>query len=109
MQPATCRGQRGHNRRRQVQENYNRIHNITPATIQKNIVSIFDFGSETRASRRLPRVAETAAQYKSLDDLEEVVKNLEDEMHQAARDLEFERAAELRDQIKELQKLIVFA
>ena len=97
------------NRRRQVQENYNRIHNITPATIQKNIVSIFDFGSETRASRRLPRVAETAAQYKSLDDLEEVVKNLEDEMHQAARDLEFERAAELRDQIKELQKLIVFA
>jgi excinuclease ABC subunit B len=41
--------------------------------------------------------------------LEDVINTLENEMHQAARDLEFERAAELRDQIKELQKLIVFA
>ena len=54
-------------------------------------------------------MAETVAEYKSMDDLEEVIKRLESEMHQAAKDLEFERAAELRDQIKELQKLIVFA
>jgi excinuclease ABC subunit B len=96
-------------RRRQLQEDYNRIHNITPATIQKDIMPIFDFGTDTDSPRGLPRVAETAAEYKSLDDLEDVIKTLENEMHQAARDLEFERAAELRDQIKELQKLIVFA
>ncbi len=96
------------NRRRELQENHNRIHNITPATIQKDITPIFDFGPETDATRGT-RVAETVVEYKSINDLEDVIKTLENEMHQAARDLEFERAAELRDQIRELHKMIVFA
>jgi excinuclease ABC subunit B len=47
------------------------------------------------------------AAYKSLDDIDAVIVSLKKEMNQAAKDLEFERAAELRDEIKALQKLIV--
>ena len=55
----------------------------------------------------IDHVAETMASFKSLDDIDAVVKSLEKEMNQAAKELEFEKAAELRDQIRNLQKLIV--
>ena len=48
------------------------------------------------------------SEYKSLEDLDKVIQSLESEMHAAAQELEFERAAELRDQIRTLKKLIVF-
>jgi excinuclease ABC subunit B len=47
------------------------------------------------------------AAYKSLDDIDSIIGSLKKEMTQAAKDLEFEKAAELRDEIKALQKLIV--
>jgi excinuclease ABC subunit B len=94
------------NRRRNIQQAYNRIHNITPETIQKDITQIFDFSSEREASAA-DHIAETVASYKSLDDIDTVISRLKKEMAQAAKNLEFERAAELRDEIRALQKLIV--
>ena len=93
-------------RRRKIQQAYNRAHNITPETIQKDITRTFDFGND-RGDSAHDHVAETVAAYKSLDDLDAVISALKKEMNQAAKDLEFERAAELRDEIKALQKLIV--
>jgi excinuclease ABC subunit B len=93
-------------RRRKIQQAYNRAHNITPETIQKDITRIFDFDND-RGDSAHDHVAETVAAYKTLDDLDAVISALKKEMKQAAKDLEFERAAELRDEIKALQKLIV--
>jgi len=93
-------------RRRKIQQAYNRAHNITPETIQKDITRTFDFGND-RGDSAHDHVAETVAAYKTLDDLDAVISALKKEMKQAAKDLEFERAAELRDEIKALQKLIV--
>ena len=94
------------NRRREIQQAYNLTHNITPTTIQKEITQIFDFSSE-RENSVPDHIAETLAAYKSLDDIDAVIGSLKKEMTKAAKDLEFERAAELRDEIKALQKLIV--
>jgi excinuclease ABC subunit B len=94
------------NRRRKIQQAYNRTHNITPETIQKDITQTFNFGND-RVDSANDQVAETAAAYTSLDDIDAVIVSLKKEMNKAAKDLEFERAAELRDEIKALQKLIV--
>ena len=89
-------------RRREIQQAYNQAHNITPETIQKDITRTFDFGSD-RADTAHDRIAETVAAYKSLDDIDSIIGSLKKEMAQAAKDLEFERAAELRDEIKALR------
>jgi excinuclease ABC subunit B len=94
-------------RRRKIQDAYNQAHNITPETIRKKVTQIFDFGQKVEAASP-DEVAEDLAQYKSLDDVDEVIKSLDSEMQAAAKALEFERAAELRDQIKRLKKLVVF-
>ena len=94
------------NRRRKIQRAYNRAHDITPETVQKDITQVFDFGDD-RADSAHDHVAEAVAAYKSLDDIDAVISSLKKEMNQAAKALEFERAAELRDEIKALQKLIV--
>ncbi len=94
------------NRRRKIQEAYNQRHGITPETIQKDITRIFDFGNENEDAAS-DHVAEAIEAYKSLDDIDAAIKSLEKEMDAAAKDLEFEKAANLRDQIRALQKLIV--
>jgi excinuclease ABC subunit B len=94
-------------RRRKIQHDYNLQHNITPKTIRKEVTQIFDFGKEVEATPEY-EVAEDFAKYKSLDDMDAVIRSLETEMQAAAKALEFERAAELRDQIQEFKKLIVF-
>ena len=54
------------------------------------------------------RVSEAVVRYDSMDDLDDIIKNLEKEMKAAADELEFEKAAELRDQIEAIKKMIVF-
>ncbi len=93
-------------RRREIQKAYNKKHNITPATIEKDIRTIFE--SIYEADYVTPQVAEPVAAYESFDNLDKMVDKLEKEMQQAAKDLEFERAVELRDQIKDLRELMVF-
>ncbi|MBE9543992.1 MAG: excinuclease ABC subunit UvrB [Proteobacteria bacterium] len=94
------------NRRRKIQQAYNQRHGITPQTIQKDITRIFDFGNK-KEDTAIDHVAQALEAYKSLDDIDSAVNSLKKQMHEAAKDLEFEKAANLRDQIRALQKLIV--
>jgi excinuclease ABC subunit B len=92
------------NRRRSLQETYNKRHGITPETVHKEIASIL--GSVYEADYvTVPVVSEPSAEYKSLDELEKTIEDLEQEMKKAAKELAFERAAKLRDQIKDLRRL----
>jgi excinuclease ABC subunit B len=94
-------------RRQKIQHIYNQQHNITPQTIHKEVTKIFDFGKGIEAAPE-NEVAEDLAEYKSLDDIDTVIRSLEAEMQAAVKSLEFEHAAELRDQIRDLKKLMVF-
>jgi len=86
-------------RRRRIQEAYNREHNITPQGIKKAIKDI---------TARVRAVAETRTPYAAApvakEDVARLIKELELQMKTAARNLEFERAALLRDRIIELRK-----
>jgi excinuclease ABC subunit B len=93
-------------RRREIQQAHNRAHGITPASVQKAVTGSFDFITAPPAAAH-GRVAEAAEAYEAIEDVDAEVRRLEKEMHQAARDLDFERAAGLRDRIRRLQRLIV--
>jgi excinuclease ABC subunit B len=86
-------------RRRQVQLDFNRDHNVIPQTIRKEIQRGIDY--EVQAWKRrveTPAIAEAEGDYVTASRLDE----LEKEMKQAAENLDFERAALLRDRIREL-------
>jgi len=94
-------------RRRAKQIAYNGEHGITPQTIRKAISDIMEgahAGAPQRA-RDYARVAETEAEYARLtpQQMSRRLKALEKQMYQHARDLEFEKAAEVRDQIRALR------
>ena len=85
-------------RRRQIQNDYNQAHGIVPKTVKKDIRSVIE----------ATKVAEDPAEYEGRSPLEmtrkelkDYVKKLEKEMKQAAADLQFERAAQLRDMLFE--------
>lgn len=90
------------NRRRQIQEAYNKAHGITPKTIHKKVRDLI----------RATKVAEAPIPYElqkdpesmSPKELQQWIQKLQKEMKQAASDLQFEQAALLRDQIMELKK-----
>ena len=92
------------NRRRKLQDTYNKRHGITPETIQKEITNILTSVYEADYVT-VPIVSESSVEYKSLDDLQKIIRELEAEMNNAVKELAFERAADLRDQIKELRAL----
>jgi excinuclease ABC subunit B len=92
------------NRRRRLQTAHNKKHGITPETIQKEITSIFSSVYEADYVT-VRKVSEPAAEFSSVDDLENIIRGLESEMKEAVKELAFERAAELRDRIKELREL----
>ena len=84
------------NRRRKLQQEYNKKHGITPTTIIKSV----------RDSIKAIQVAEIEEEYNISKDetIEEIISKLTDEMLKCATDMEFEKAAELRDKIKELEQ-----
>jgi excinuclease ABC subunit B len=86
------------NRRRAIQGDYNTANNITPQTIQKAIRHGIDVELKARRVAR-ELVAQSEAGY----DQQEMIRMLEQEMLEAANNLEFEKAAEIRDKIKELK------
>jgi excinuclease ABC subunit B len=92
------------NRRRRIQEEFNRKHNITPETIKKKIRDIRESIYE-RDYWTVPLVAEEKEEYVPLENIDETIEKLRKEMRKAAQELEFEKAAVLRDKIKELQKM----
>jgi excinuclease ABC subunit B len=71
------------------------------------VTETFDFGKRAELAPE-NGVAEAFAEYKTLDDIDTVIRSLEAEMQAAVKSLEFERAAELRDQVRDLKKLMVF-
>ncbi len=90
-------------RRRSIQLEYNRVHNITPTSIRKNIDNIL--GSPYEADYvTVPHMAEKEGGYVTLEDLEEMIVGLTTRMKDAAANLDFEKAAALRDQIRDLEK-----
>ena len=86
------------NRRRKIQEEYNKEHGITPKTIKKSI----------RETISITKQEEIEVEYKleSAEDIKKTITELTDEMLKYAANMEFEKAAEVRDKIKELEKLI---
>jgi excinuclease ABC subunit B len=92
------------NRRRNVQTAYNKKNGITPESIQKDITSILSSVYEADYVT-VPAVSEPRVDFRSVDELERIILELEEEMKRAAKELAFEKAAELRDQIKELREL----
>jgi excinuclease ABC subunit B len=89
-------------RRRQLQLEYNQKHGITPETVKK---AIKEFMPELARERKEKRAAKVAA--KPPADLAKLIKELEREMFAAAKRLEFERAAQLRDEIRELRRELI--
>lgn len=92
-------------RRREIQIEYNKKHNITPKTIVKKIEN--NLLSTLNSYREVEDVvAETMVDMGvSMKDLPKVINRLEKDMHKAAKLLDFERAAELRDKLKTLREL----
>ena len=86
------------NRRRGIQEKYNKEHNIVPKTIKKSV----------RDSIKATQTEDVGIEYKfeKEEDIKETINKLTDQMLEHASRMEFEQAAELRDKIKELEKLI---
>jgi len=90
-------------RRRAVQQEYNREHGITPETIKRGIPkALYDVSEADYVT--VPIAAEERAVYSADVHLKPLLVQLETEMKAAAKDLAFERAAELRDQIKALKQ-----
>ena len=90
-------------RRRQLQEAYNLEHGITPASIVKDIDDVLSSVYE-RDYVTVPLVKEPQETFRTRAELEAHTAELETEMRQAAANLEFERAAQLRDCVKELKQ-----
>ncbi|MBS0165968.1 MAG: excinuclease ABC subunit UvrB [Nitrospira sp.] len=90
------------NRRRGIQAEYNRIHGITPIGITKGIPSL-EYAVADLDYVQLPLAAESSAEYGHAESTDRLIQRLEIEMKVAAKELAFERAAELRNQIRALR------
>ena len=90
-------------RRRAIQRAFNEQHGITPETIRKSIDNVL--ASVYEADYVTVPVMEQKAEYVSIAEVPDLIAKLREEMKAAARDYEFERAAELRDRIRKLTEL----
>lgn len=102
------------NRRRKIQTEYNLEHGITPKTIYKSREEILSSTSIAELRKKeydnddasFAKVAEPIIKYMTDDQKKDLIEQMTEEMLTAAKDLEFERAANLRDEIERLQKLV---
>ena len=93
-------------RRRKIQEEYNRVHGITPQTVKKSVRNIMASIYEADYST-IPTVSDTQEDYVPLKEIPAMLQKLKREMKEAASHLEFERAAELRDRIYRLEEAAI--
>jgi excinuclease ABC subunit B len=91
------------NRRRKIQEEYNRVHNITPQSVKKSIRNILASIYEADYFS-VPTVADAIEDYVPVKEIPAMVQKLRKEMKEAASHLEFERAAQIRDKIQRLEE-----
>jgi excinuclease ABC subunit B len=94
-------------RRRLLQQEYNDRYGITPETIRKSIGEILGSVYEQDYAA-IPEIAEKDLLYETPEEVEREINRLHKEMKKAARKLEFEKASELRDRIKELRQMELF-
>ncbi len=102
------------NRRRKLQEEYNKEHGITPKTIYKSVEEILSSTSIADVRKKdyekeeaqFLKVAEPVVRFMSKEQKLELIEQMNEEMLAAAKDLEFERAAFLRDEIEKMKKLV---
>ncbi|MEE8113715.1 MAG: helicase-related protein, partial [Nitrososphaerales archaeon] len=103
------------NRRREKQIQYNLDHNISPKTVYKTVdevlaaTAVADVKAARDARReraKMPMVAESVVKYLTADQRKDLIEELRTEMVRASKDLEFERAADLRDEIQKLEALL---
>ena len=94
------------NRRRQIQMAYNKEHNIIPKTIKKPVENnLLQLVASYRNIEDI--VAEEMVEMNlSVKDIPKLIQKLEKDMHSAAKVLDFERAAEIRDQLKKLREMV---
>ena len=96
------------NRRRKIQETYNDKHNISPVGIIKAVHDITErLANVAQDDKKAPRSARELAASMEQRELERMIKEMENQMRAAAKELEFERAAMLRDQVYELKAILV--
>jgi len=91
-------------RRRKIQEEFNTVHRITPQTIKKSVRNILASIYESDYFT-VPTVSDVQEEYGSVREIPEVIRSLKEEMKKAASQLEFERAAGIRDKIQRLEEL----
>lgn len=92
-------------RRRKKQQDFNEQHNITPMSVKKQIQDILEAGLSTKKSTSKVKLFEPGKNYEyvSIKEVQARIKELETMMYEAAKNLEFERAGVLRDEIKKLR------
>ncbi len=93
-------------RRRAIQADYNREHNITPQSIQKNVGAILNTAYEADYAP-IPAVAEDTSEYLSPDALEKKIETLKKKMFQLAEKLDFEGATQIRDEVFALEEKLM--
>jgi excinuclease ABC subunit B len=98
-------------RRRIKQVAYNFAHGITPQGVQKRIKDIIESMYEPDVAREQLKAAQIQAKYLAMSEKEvsREITRLEKEMLQAAKNLEFEKATELRDQLKKLRESVLIS
>jgi excinuclease ABC B subunit len=96
-------------RRRTIQETYNKEHNIKPASVVKQVRDLTDRVKAQIAEEKAEKAkaAEVSAADLTMPELDRMIRELEKAMKAAAKDLEFEKAAALRDQVIELRRVMV--
>ena len=91
-------------RRRAIQQQWNAEHGITPQSVKKGLRTILESIEERGDYVAVPLAAEPAEEYVAVENIPRLVKKLRKEMLDAAKKLDFERAAELRDRVKRLEE-----
>jgi excinuclease ABC subunit B len=92
------------NRRRKIQEEFNKVHHITPQTVKKAVRNILASIYETDYFT-IPTVSDFREEYVPIKEIPAIIQKLKKEMKVAAGRLEFERAAEIRDKIHHLEEM----
>lgn len=90
-------------RRRKIQEAYNKDHGITPKTIVKGVREVINTAIAAEDSLDFKELVDTDNEF-TKDEINEMIDALKPEMYRAAEELDFERAAEIRDKIKDLRE-----
>ena len=104
------------NRRREKQMKYNEEHGIVPQALNKKVGELLDIGQganqKAKSKQRGKTAAEPTALYnapKSAKEFQQQIKKLEQQMYKFAQDLEFEKAAAVRDQLHQLRELFMIS